>query len=149
MLTIAKKILDNPMKSQPKVYNSFFFSTTLGGCCFTLLSILLFVVVSTGYLYWQGDFYFNLIFSKNLIKDLQPLAVLIIGIASVFIAARNYWEKIGHNITCRFIYFIPLKKNRSAMPYIKNIILINKKNKVEIIDLIFIFFKKNRIYKIS
>ena len=71
----------------------------------------------------------------NLVKDLQPLAVILIGLAAVSIAFRNHWKTLGHRITYRETIFSPGgEKNLSDMPYIRNITLYNRKNKVEIID---------------
>ena len=73
-------------QTRQKVYN-FFLSTTLGAWCLAFLLALFFVALSAIYLFCQGTS------SENFIKELEPLAVLIIGLASVIIATSNFLGK--------------------------------------------------------
>ena len=114
-----------------------FFSTTWGAWCFAFVLASLFAVISVAYLAYYGRP------EKNFVENLQPLAVILIGLTAVFIAFRNHWEKLGHEIVYRQIDIFPSNtENISDMPYIKNLILYNRKNKVEIINKILLFSKK-------
>ena len=137
------------MKLLRKIYD-FFFRSTLGLWCFALL---FFLAISVSYLCWQ---YTSL---KDLAKDFEPLAVIVIGLVSIFIglvsifiASSFYLQTKGSKFVVNYAVsshgdspeWGQAAKKRSHygfrniaasnMPFVSRIYVRNEKNKVEAIE---------------
>ena len=142
---VARRLLrlKSAFRRKVRIGKLWFTSSTLGGWCFAVL--LLAVVLGVGFLYL-----YPIPKDADILKALEPYAVIVIGLGSLYIAGTNFWEKRGSAFsveyqtatdinTADFLISSSTSEEiignpaNSTMPYVKRLYIRNEKNKHEAI----------------